>query len=106
MPAPTGVHHYDSILGLKAVVEGLGLDGLPNADPLPPERVYAREALSDRGVQLPCVVIALAPMPEVRDIGDSTPAGRGDNWIGYPSIVAVLAAQNQDLTLDQGKLSW
>lgn len=100
---PTGTHHYDAIQGLKAVVEGLGLDGITGANPLPDERVYTQELLTYREglVTLPCVIVSKAPMPEAVSIEDNQA-----NLVGYPCLIAVLVAANQDPTLTEGPARW
>ena len=85
---------YDAIINLQTAVQGLSLV-LPGGGTLPTTRVYARKILTDCNVTLPCVIIALGPMPPVEEPG----LNLRDDW-DTPLIVAIVAAGNQNYALD------
>lgn len=87
--------HYDCLEGVQAVIQGLSL-ALPGGGTLPSARVYLRKVLTDRGgVTLPCVLVAPGPVPESLEEGTTA----ADD-LGYPCLVAVVAAGNADLAID------
>lgn len=92
MPTPTGTHHYDALLGIRASVEPLDLPGID------PDRIYVQELLTYREglIALPAVVISKAPMPESHEIFDDT-----YERVGYPCLLTLLAAADQDPTLTE-----
>jgi hypothetical protein len=91
----TGTVHYDACLGVQAVIQAIGLTGIPGA------QVIVQELPIDRGLTLPCVIVSPGPMAET--------IGRGTNIeedYGYPCLVTIVAARNQDATLQEKELKW
>lgn len=94
--------HFSALQGVQAVIQGLDLTGLPEASPLPDERVYLRKLPAEwRGLILPCVVVSLVPLPELNP-GTLT---QSEDY-GYPCLVTVIVPNNQDLTLVEAELKW
>lgn len=94
--------HYQSLVGVQTVVQGLTLTGItPGGNPLPSNQVYLKKLLTDRGVTFPACVISLPPVPEATEAGTNAQ----DDW-GYPCLVTLLFVSNQDLTLQEPELKW
>lgn len=96
----TGTVYFDALTGVRNVILGLGLKDAAGAD-LPPEQVYLRDLLDDRQVVTPCVVIAKPEKGEKTEVNDD-----GTNTVGHPAHVGIIAAENQDLTLEEWPLAW
>jgi hypothetical protein len=102
----TGIHHYDALIGIQKAIQNLELKGLAGKtwgvnDPLPPGQVYLREMLTERNIDLPCVMVSKAPMPEMNEIGDNL-----DNITGYPCMATVIAPADQEQELTSGPTLW
>lgn len=93
--------HYQCLTGIQTVIQGLALTGLSGATPLPNDRVYMRKLPTERQLTLPCVVVSLVPMPETLE----GTLNNSDDY-GYPCCVTIIAANNQDLTVEEPELKW
>src|SRR5262245_59350519 len=98
---PGSSHHYEALLGVVAGIQALGLGGISGADPLPAARVVARRLPGDRGLAPPYVTVSYGPGPETA----AEEVQNASDW-GYPCLVAVVVANNQDPTVDDAELRW
>jgi hypothetical protein len=96
----TGTVYFDALTGVRNVILGLGLK-LADGSALPVEQVYLRDLLDDRQVVTPCVVIAKPERGEKTEVNDD-----GTNTVGHPVALGIIAAENQDLTLEEWPLAW
>jgi hypothetical protein len=96
---PTSIHKQ-ALDAIVSIIQGLTLlDG--NGTQLPTSQVYSRKLPTDRGLVLPAVICSLVPIPETIAI-----ATNAQDDIGYPVMVTVVAANNQDLTVEDWELTW
>ena len=77
--------HEQCISAVKTVIQGLDLDGIPDA------QIYDRKLIIDRELTLPCVIIS--PEGVEQDLGGTN---ERDDW-GYPVPLVYVDADNQDL---------
>jgi hypothetical protein len=92
----------ECLRGVQAAIQGLPLL-LPDASTLPDARVYLREIITARNVTPPCVVVALAYLPELLEGSLNS-----SDYIGWPVWVGVIGAANQelDIPVDDHRLLW
>lgn len=79
------------VTGIKA----LALSGIPDA------QVYTLRKMWDRGLTLPCVVVALGDREDLSDRGSYE-----DTVVGYPIDVWILKATNQSNAVNDTELTW
>lgn len=93
--------HYEALLGVQATVQGLNLTGIPAHVALHPASVVLRKLPTDRNLSIPCVIVSLVPMPESLE----GTLNNSDDY-GYPCMVTIVNANNQDLTVAEPELKW
>ncbi len=93
--------YYQALLAVQSAIRSIGLTGIGAVSPLPAAQVYLRKLPADRTLTLPCVIVSLVPVPE----GVETRVMPADD-LGYPVYVAIVVANNQDLTVQEPELRW
>ena len=113
MPA-TGVVHYDSLVGVQATIQEIGLTGISGPtsglsgvaawtvnDPLPDSQVILGLLPDDESQAIPAVFVSEAPLAETEEPGTTGE----DDW-GYPCLVSIVLGKNRSFAVDQTALRW
>jgi hypothetical protein len=90
--------HTQIATAVQSTIRGLALTGIPSS------QVYLREVATDRGatpVELPAVIVSKGQDPETQPDGTN----RSDDW-GYPCLVTIMEAANQDTTWNDRRSIW
>jgi len=103
-PPPPASIHLQLLTAIAEAIQDLLLSGVGGVSPLPPAQVYVKKLPTDRasaGILLPAIVVSLVPLPEKF----ATVMNAADDY-GYPCLVTIIAANNQDLSVSDDELLW
>ncbi len=97
------------LVGVQAVIQALGLTGIAGptwliTDPLPAAQVLRLVLPADPkrlAMAVPAVLVSYGPVPETQEEGTNAQSD-----YGYPCLVTVVAAQNQDLATPTVATLW
>lgn len=88
--------HMKVVEAVQDVIQALKLAGYVD------RQVYLRRVPTDRNVSLPAVLVSPGPEPE--DLPDE--GLNKSDYTGYPVLISVVSAGNQDLTVSDKELYW